>query len=326
MLGNGTLAATSPAPLTQTEEQALAGIMGPLDTNVSTLTAADLGSRLRAVCGLMLEAPQFFLAGVASDDPGDVPRLRTCNGSPCSYLEMCHDLTAHTPLPSGNIWTCGSNSVATLDLGAILAQTGAERAFCPWCPVVSIDPGGCFDPEATVCNATPPACDARCNRIDCCGGPLQRVDRAGSILLWGDGTTVQEAAGVRVRRAVTGKVGPLAAKDTLAYGDVVELTPGGRLILDDAGKTLKYEPKGQTGLRTRYVLITGPNAISIVERKTAPPPTSKGQMQWLRTQGWRRSPDGSTPTVITPEMRAPGQAEKQWQAQIKRMKAQRSNP
>lgn len=320
LLGDGTIATVAPPPLAHTEEQALAGIVGSLDTAVSSLSQAALDGKLRSVCGLLLETPQFFLAGVAPDGPGAPTRLRVCNGTPCTYQQMCQDVTSHIPLGGTSVWSCGPDSVTTINLGRLLNIAAIDRTFCPECPVIQIDPKGCFDPAARACSVTPPACDARCNRVDCCGGPPARVDRKGTILLSGDGATVKQAAGARIRRAGSEKIETPAAGQRLAYGDVLELPPGATLIIDNAGREMKYQGKADGDLPPRYVMITGPQALQSTERKPRPP-LPPAQLDWMRARGWLRSPDGSTPVTISPETRGPGAAERAWQDRLKRRQA-----
>ena len=68
----------------------------------------------------------------------------------------------------------------------------------------------------------------------------------------------------------------------------------------------------------RYVLITGPRALQSVERSKPRPPLSAPMLDWMRTRGWMRSPDGSTPIMISPKSRGPGAAEQRWQDDLAR--------
>jgi hypothetical protein len=40
---------------------------------------------------VLLETPQFKLAGTTSDGVGHPPKLRVCNAAPCTYQEICSD-------------------------------------------------------------------------------------------------------------------------------------------------------------------------------------------------------------------------------------------
>jgi hypothetical protein len=205
-----------------------------------------------------------------------------------------------------------------VNLKALVEAVAIDRSFCPECPVVQIDPKGCFGPQAFECHVTPPTCDPTCSRIDCCGGPLPPFDRSGTILLSGEGATVKQAVGARVRRSGSKLAEMLEAKARLSYGDVLELSPGATLVIDNAGREMKYAGKAADTIPPRYVLITGARALQSTERQKIPLPLSPSQLDWMRTSGWSRSPDGSTPIVISPEMRGPGPAEQQWQDQLKR--------
>jgi hypothetical protein len=41
---------------------------------------------------VLLETPQFKLAGITTDGVGHPPKLRVCNAAPCTYQEICSDL------------------------------------------------------------------------------------------------------------------------------------------------------------------------------------------------------------------------------------------
>jgi hypothetical protein len=328
LLADGTIGTSAPPGLSQSEQDALTGLVGSLTAQVSTFAAADLRTKLRSVCGVFLETPQFFLAGVVPDGPGIAPRLRVCNGQPCTYQEICSDLAPHLKLPAGLVASCGVDSVTIFDLGNVIAHLRDQfrTKFCPECPVVRIDPTGCFKGSEAACPVQPPACDSRCNRIDCCGGPVPPFDRSGTVLLFAEGATVKAAEGARIRRAGSGRIEPLERGAKLAYGDLLEVPAKGRLELDDRGKARTYEaPKDLRAekLPPRFVLVTGPKALEGLERTKPLPVLSPEQLQWLRTAGWRRNPDGSTPTAIRPPDRAPGRAEREWAEWLKRARQKR---
>jgi hypothetical protein len=305
--------------------------LGPLDTPIGLFARKDLDDELRSLCGILLETPQFFLAGVAPDGPGAPTLLRVCNGSPCTYQEMCLDLTSHTPIGTSMVWSCAPSSVTLQNVIAVDSGPASERTFCPDCPVISADPSGCFDPAQVRrkggCNVKPPMCDATCTRIDCCGGPIERFDHRGTILLSGEGAVVKDASGVRVRRAGSAKVEELAAGERLGYGDVFELSPNGSLNLDNAGRAMKYAAHSDKSAAPRYVLVTGPKAMEALGKQKVHAPLSAGQLEWLRTKGWLQSPDGSTPIKLTPAMFDPASpAEKAWQERMKQMKQMKQKP
>lgn len=50
----------------------------------------ELEHQLRAFCGVLLQSPQFLLAGIAPRALGERPRLLAClPGEPCSYQQLC---------------------------------------------------------------------------------------------------------------------------------------------------------------------------------------------------------------------------------------------
>lgn len=323
LLSEGTIATTPPPGLAQNESDALAGLVGPLTAQVSTLSAADLHTKLRGACGLLIETAQYFLAGIAPQGLGPDPRLRVCNGTPCSYQEMCNDLRTHITLPSTLLMTCGTDSISVVDISGLVAHLRDEFFidFCPHCPIVAFQSQGCFKSPEAACGVRPPACDSRCSRIDCCGGPGAPVDRSGTVLLWADGAAVKEAEGVRIRRSGSRAIETLAVGTKLAQGDLLEVPAKSKLVVDDGGKTRKYEPSSKLPaekLAPRYVLVTGPGALQQVDRKKSQPVLSPEQLTWLRTLGWRKQPDGATQRTIKPADRAPGRAEREWAERLKR--------
>jgi hypothetical protein len=91
-------------PGAKTEEQAVVAFLNTglsvpggisLDTSTGTVTAAQLGTKLREGCGIVVKSPQFLLTNVTprtySDNnmPGP-PRLNVCMpGESCGYAQAC---------------------------------------------------------------------------------------------------------------------------------------------------------------------------------------------------------------------------------------------
>ena len=112
LIGDARIGTAQPAPApgsTQplpSERELLAGLIGaPLDTAAASV--AGLAGKLRAYCGVLLKSPQFMLAGIdAAGGQIELPRLRACNGAPCSYAEMCASY-ATTLARAGRAVDCG---------------------------------------------------------------------------------------------------------------------------------------------------------------------------------------------------------------------------
>jgi hypothetical protein len=97
---------SSEAELIATEGTLLESYFGvDLDTPAQSLTA--LKEQLRGLCGIYLKSPQFMMAGIIRAGTFEAPRLRVCNGMPCTYKEMCQ---AYTPALGslGHVFQCPS--------------------------------------------------------------------------------------------------------------------------------------------------------------------------------------------------------------------------
>lgn len=266
-----------------------------LDTalaDVSDATARSaLEGQLREYCGVLVQSPQFWLAGIAPGGSlGPAPRLRVCNGAPCTYLEMCQRL-------AGGMTSAGSAFQLNCAAGSVTVTDRPQRR--PWREWAAICPGGqcafwrlpieldaCIRKlDAHLCMPQqPPRFDIGCQRIDCGGGPLPPLDRTGRfapalMLGWFEGAKVEAVSGVRLLRA--GERAPLpqpgieARQDampsgfkaleqgaTLAVGDVIEIPRDATLSVDTARGAFKT-PKGglpmEDGQQAWYLMVTGPS-------------------------------------------------------------------
>ncbi len=266
LLSDGTIQTTAPDTLTDDEATVLADYFGDaLTTDAGTV--ADLEDKLRGLCGILVETPDFWLAGLASKDLGPEPRLRVCNGAPCTYQEICDDLKpAVDSLISGTL-TCNSDSVssfAAVERLELLCPDG----ICRLIPMHTVKVKACLANTAK-CPRTPPLCDPRCSRIDCCGGPLPPLDRQGLMVSWADGATVREADGVRILRPGDHRFSELKQSERLREGDLLAIPPGSVLRLDSELGSLSNE-RAKPRDDDRYEQA-GPQLMIITgERSVAP--------------------------------------------------------
>ncbi len=316
LLGDGTIGTVAPPGLTQGEEQALEAYLGlPLGTAVPTLAAGDLEAKLRGVCGILLESPHFLLAGVAPEALGPKPRIRVCNQTPCTYQELCADLEGKVSLPPATVMHCEQESVSVLPVFNFPVKRLCPNGFCkfiPWKVPLCLD-------NLDSCRFEPPACDPRCDTLDCCGGSLALSDREGLFVTWAEGGVVKRAAGVRILRAGEKHFQPLERGVELQYGDLLEVPPTASLSVEGRGFEFGSEPESQDSRqeRMRYLLVTGERAMALVENPPVRRPLDPEQLEWLRTRGRLRWPDGAQPVQITPEMRGPGSFERNWPQQVR---------
>lgn len=113
IIGDSTVATTVPTGAAGSEAQALVRHFGArLTTRASAMSRGVLEAKLRNLCGVLLETPQFMLAGIAPAAVGRAaPRLRVCNARPCTYQEICNDLKPAVERLRRRVVTCGTSSV-----------------------------------------------------------------------------------------------------------------------------------------------------------------------------------------------------------------------
>jgi hypothetical protein len=284
LLGDSRIDALSETPALET-------ILGaPLNTVAASMTPADLSIRLRRVCGVMLETPQFMLAGIAPRELGAAPRLRVCNGAPCSYREMCEQLR---PAVESQNWlmTCNDESVTvhrpppppppTLD-------PLCPRGPCMTFPVdVRLE---CFA-DGKGCPRFPPPCDIRCAGLQCCGDPDPLLGEEGILLGWAEGGTVNSAAGVRTLPAGSDSFQELEANTILKFGDLLLIPPGARLDIRSSEGSFRTDqegaPKTASGNPLLF-MVTGPTAIEPRLQRFREPDISKEELDRISRPPYQR--------------------------------------
>jgi len=293
------------------ERDLLNAFFGVRDLDTALVNASDAAARsrtesqLREYCGVLVQSPQFWLAGIASGGSlGPAPRLRVCNGTPCTYLEMCQQLAGGmTRAGSALQLNCAAGSVTVTERPQ-LRPWHEWKEICPrgvcgfWRLPVEMDP--CIrslDPQKCLPHE-PPRFDIGCQRIDCGGGPLPPLDRTGRfapalMLGWFEGARVEATKGVRLLRAAE-RSAPLSAGPgigrgatpatlralergaTLAVGDVLEVPRGATFSIETARGAFKTPSDGlpmQDGQQVWYVMVTGP---SVTQGKHQTPP----ELRW----------------------------------------------
>ncbi|MDX2464093.1 MAG: hypothetical protein QNK31_06250 [Porticoccus sp.] len=282
-IADGTIATSAPDAVTDDEATALANYFGvPLTTTATTVS--DLEDKLRGLCGVLVESPQFWLAGIVPTGLGPEPRVRVCNGGPCTYQEVCNDLKPSIDgMISGNL-TCNSDSVSAA-LSLTSRTTLCPQGLCNSIPMDALNIQACLVNPAK-CPDTP-VCDPRCTRIDCCGGPLPPLDQQGLLVSWADGATTRQAEGVSIKRPGEYRFSTLKKGDTLREGDLLAMPPGSELELDSAlgrlstGRSDDRKAQDNRNSVTQLMVITG-------ERAVAAPRTASGE----------RLKPGVTPEVL----------------------------
>jgi hypothetical protein len=263
--------------------------------NVASAAArAALEAQLREYCGVLVQSPQFWLAGIAQDLGAGTPlKLRVCNGADCSYEQMCQAFANHFNIPGSRyVMNCSAGSVTVTERPAPMPfpwrdwQKLCTNGVCGFWkrPLVFDECLRQGEPERCL-PKQPPRLDIGCERIDCGGGPLPPIDKQGGVgphlmLGWLENGVVKEASNVRWLRASERGVDVIGGKDVsparfkplesgakLAIGDVLEM-PGGS-ALNVAGERGSFQtPKGGMpnveGRRAWYMMVTGPSAAQVL--------------------------------------------------------------
>ena len=264
LLSDGTIGSTAPDGLTASEAQALADYFG-VSLNTDASVVPDLETKLRGFCGALVETPQFWLAGIAPTGLGPEPRLRVCTSGACSHQEICDALKpAVDTLISPDTLICGSD-----DINVFSVRVPSDiDALCPsdLCRVVpkKADHVIACLANPTNCPGTPPLCDPRCSRIDCCGGPLPPIDRQGLLVSWADGAITESVVGVKILRPGAHRFVELERGDVLREGDLLAIRPGNDLrlktkkgVFETTGNNLQKEKT----VTPRLMMITGKRAL-----------------------------------------------------------------
>lgn len=324
LLGHGGIGSTAPVGLSMTEQEAIAALFGVGSINSSIQSVANLEDRLRQYCGILLQTGQFWLAGIAPDDLGPEPILRVCNTPDCTYQEMCLALKPAVDAQLNNkTLICGTNSVSIMaqpPIPPFFAGELCPPGICgliaklvnPGCPVFEpVQPTAAgalpsFGPA--VCLQRPPACDPRCARIDCCGGPLPPLYQADDLLVaWAEGAEVIEAAGVHILPSGATAYEPLVRGRKVQVGDLIAMSPGARFELRTTeGQTLRT-PKGgldkREGRPTVLMMISGEQALQTRRPDIAEPArrVPKEYVDRVHKSPWARHGEGGVP--LTDERR-----------------------
>jgi hypothetical protein len=93
------------------ERTALAALIGPLDAAASTIDE----TKLRKLCGVLLQSPQFLMQGMAGQG-GDVPRLTPATAS---YDAVCASLAGKDIGLTGQVISCVPGAPLTLVAGRV---------------------------------------------------------------------------------------------------------------------------------------------------------------------------------------------------------------
>lgn len=291
----------------------------PLNTPAATVPMLE--TKLRGLCGVLLETPQFMLAGIAPPELGTRPRLRVCNGLPCNYREMCEALRPGVVrFLSGRALTCNADSVAVAEPRPLARL----ESICPprLCSLVSWREDKSCLTDPLKCRRTVPVCDPRCARLDCCGGPLPPINRDGVFLAWAEGGVIQSASGVKILPNNTSRFRLLSKGSVLKAGDLLQIAPGSRLKIKTRDGVFATPSEGMPAKElagdstqeknTPWIfLVTGRTVLKPLLEPRPQRQPSKQQLEKLLREEWQRWGEAGPPIppntkkVIDPERLAP---------------------
>ena len=305
LLADASLQSTTPTGVSQTENALFEALFGTTLTNepnlVDAIATNEFEQRVRDTCGVLLETPQFMLAGIAPIQLGERPRLQVClPGEPCGYQAVCNSYVAAFD-QMGYLLTCRDDSL-TLGPKPDGPSPKVTEEFCPRgrCGVVPwdiprkdlclTDPRGCF--------RDPPMCDPRCAQIDCCGGPLPPLEGKELFLFWADKGRVQEAVGVKILRDRQKPYETLMPGDELNTGQILVLTAESQMQINTPEGTFRM-PKGGLGKGQTYwvVQITGPQALRPTDQQRLIPVKIDAALDFSRKAYWLVQGEAGPPTV-----------------------------
>ena len=288
LLSNGTIA-THTASGDAASEEALVNALFGGDASTAVLDdVIDFGDAaerdavegaLRQYCGVMLQTPQFLLAGIADEDRGTQPALRVCNGTPCEYEELCDGLrTSFGIVHPFKRLVCGPplrvvDRFPTLPPPDVLM---CPELLChpalggvgPLGPECLLNPTECFPP-------VPPCFRRGCEEVDCCGGPLpplESIDEGWRFVADLEGTEVVRASGVELYRFGEERPIQLKAGTRLAYRDWLVMPPGSHLAVETKVGLIQTPESGvpeDASARGWQIQVSGPSNRLFHEAKNA---------------------------------------------------------
>jgi len=326
LLGYGGLGSTPPQGLAQSERDALQAHFGVAALSAQVSTVTGLEAKLRALCGKHLESPQFQLAGIVEAGLGPKPRLRVCNTATCTYQQMCLAIkpAIDSQISNGTL-LCGTDTVDILH--RIRPPRPWEELLCPpglcgvighlineGCPIldVGVKQTGSFVERLANgnlggrCTPQAPACDPRCSRIDCCGGPLPNDLRAGDVMVaWAEGGIVESADKAGIQRKGASGIDVLQSGMRVAAGDLIALPAGSRMALrTPEGKVLRTPDEGMPAREDKrpvVMLVSGESALRTRQPNVPPPANLVPRERILRIMSSPVHARGEGGMLLTPE-------------------------
>lgn len=306
LFADASIQTNTPTDVTQTEGAALAALFGialTAEPDLSTSAATDaFEEKVRDSCGILLETPQYMLAGIAPTQLGERPRLLVCQpGEPCGYRAVCDSYVAAMD-QLGYVLTCRDDSLSVAS-----KPTSPGFSLPEFCPAgrCGVKPWEVREINCVLkpqlCFTEAPRCDPRCERIDCCGGPLPPLEGRELFLFWADGGTVKQATNVQIFRPQKEAFEPLQPGAQVKTDEVLMLSSESRLEIETPGGSFKtpeggLKPRGQR--KEWFVQITGPQALEPRQREQLIVTTSvESSLELSNKLYWLAEGEAGLPTL-----------------------------
>ena len=229
----------------EAEADVLEAHFGVSDLSEPILGAGfDLESKLRGLCGALLDSPQFWLKGVARRELGENPGIFP----PEPRCEELRDLLARF----GIVIECGPGvpgGGGSVTMGSPLWGSAgtALGGLCAGgsCGTLAWSSDATCNKAPQACVTEQPICNPSCTELACCGTSARLIPDSfeGALYTALDGTKIIHAEGVTLRRAKN-QYAPEVAKQgvVLATGDILTVGKGAQLVID-AGSEIYKTPK-----------------------------------------------------------------------------------
>jgi hypothetical protein len=239
----------SPDPMTPipSEQTALSNLFG-VTLNSTAAGVPNLGQKARRLCGILLQSPRFMLSGIEPSTGLIAPRLRVCNGAPCTYAEMCASYRS-TLASFGKYIQCGNHLVQPGSPPAISVLSAALADLCPRrnCFLISSKAASICERHPELCVATDfppkPMPIPECGPVGC-PEPWFDIRKPTMFVASAAGGTVMRTKGVTVRSANNKEFRPLKEATTLHPGDVLRIPPGAVFEARSGEGTFATPPDG----------------------------------------------------------------------------------
>ncbi len=224
-----------------------------LNTQLSTVP--NFEQKLRSYCGVLLQTPDFMLAGIRESNALTLPRHRVCNaGQPCTYSEICTEYgsaLADLGQPISCFGRSVSHAITRVSFtGATLLDKICLNNDCGFIRAPKVL--ACVDqPEICRLKEVPPPCDPRW----CDPSPID-FDKPQVILINAERAAVSKTKGATIIREGEGKPVRLEKGAKLAKGDVLLLPEGAHLNIENEKKVFATPEKGMfsaNDLRVRKI-------------------------------------------------------------------------